>query len=129
MNIVAVLALILLLLVARFRIPLKYSTEIVESEVQYHIFDLDPCFRDVLEGLLGRRKIQLAQGTRLYVTRNDYRILRPESPLIMSEKGYTFKVCLCYRRLFFGGEGPAKLVGIQRLGHAPSIKKSLLPKK
>ncbi len=129
MLIIIVLFTVCFLVLLRYR--LVYSKTIKgESEIVYRLIDLGQkdFFRYSFESMLRKKRVFLKNKSKniewLYLNKNDFNKLTPESPFEMKKKNYTLKFKFVIKRLVFGGYSCAKIISYEKVNHIPDIYKS-----
>lgn len=118
----------LIVLIITYRIPISSDFEI-ESEVQYKLvdFSLNDFIRDGFEYKLGNSKVFLADTNlkikRLYVSKDSYYKLHPESPWDMQKKNYTIKARFKLRKVLNGDYSNSELINYEIINKKPAITK------
>lgn len=123
---ITILAIVLFWLVICFsiyRIPAETGPKSFEGNVHYKLLELGLDNRSFFESLLGNVPARLVDGTELYVSKSDKKLLSPESPWEMEEKHYTYRARVTARPLMFGGFGPAQVAALKRVEEEPRISK------
>jgi len=73
---------------------------------------------------MGNKLVRIEGCEALYISKQDYQKLWPESPFKMMEKGYTIEACLRVAPLVFGrGYAKAALISATQISAEPNIKK------
>ena len=108
---------------AMYRIPNGDERRLFEGEVHYKVLELSFANRQLVEELIANRIVRLQGHPLFYVSETDHAKLYPESPLRMSESGYTFRARLTARPLLFGGHGLAEVINVERIEKEPIVSK------
>jgi hypothetical protein len=106
-----------------YRIPAESAPKSFEGNVHYKFLELGLDNRSFFESLLGNVPARLVDGTELYVSKSEKKLLWPESPWEMEKKHYTYRTRVTAQPLKFGGLGPAQVIEVKRVEEAPWLSK------
>ena len=133
MNFIAYLILtwflICIVIFLRYRIVTSKKTT-GESEVKYKVIEIgrNDFFRYSFENLFGNKRVYLKDKLEniewLYVSKKDYKLLYPDSPLKMKEANHTIKFEFETQYLILGGYGLAKIISHEMINKKPEVSKS-----
>ncbi|WP_405397575.1 hypothetical protein [Maribacter sp. Asnod2-G09] len=127
--IVFALFVISILIFLKYRIATSRKTT-GESEVKYKVIEIgkNDFFRYSFENLFGNKRVYLKEKLEniewLYVSKKDYNLLCPDSPLKMKEANHTIKIKYETQQLIFGGYGLAKIISHEMINKKPEVSKS-----
>ena len=107
-----------------YRLPAGKGEIVTEQSVHYKFIEFAGTNRQFFEELIMQNKTLRLQDKSVWFISKDQRdILWSESPHAMSEKGYTIKVKIKAKKLYFGGYGKATVMSFEKINEQPIISK------